>query len=1274
MKKALWITVLIPVLALLLCLTPFTAQAGNAQAQLTLSSRVPDSSNPNEVDLVLSVTNPFAMDMSDVTAVFTLPEGLYSATGNRWIRYNEYVLFGETNDFTFTISDTEYKSEEPTVPTTPGTDPTEPGTQPTTPTAPGTDPTEPSDEPTEPSEGPTEPSSEPTEPSSTPSEPGTQPTQPGAEPTQPSEPGKPDSDSSTAIIAGIIVGLTLIIVAIVVLVIVSRSGKKGGKALSLLLCIGFALTVLSLASLLTVNANSDTLTAQTTVTVGGKDYDVSVSVTYTLGDILEDYALNSNEAYVKKYSDDDAARQWLNEHILNTDTPPVSFMVDGVPSEELTWTKSVGKHELVTYFEDEAPFDSYIIPITYTCAAKELSITMDVTIYPGYPVVEYEAVLHNLANGNSYPLSDLQAIDTYVEENGSEHVLHANKGSTYSYDEFKPFTYTFYDGYEENPSFSVVSGKCTMEYIPYFNVENPKRNTGTIAIMNWQGTWNATFTKESEGMRMTAGQGTTNFVLQKGEKAYFPGMVLLFYKGNWMNGQNVYRRWIYQCNMFRYQGKHMQETNVLIGSNSIGGDNDIAIIEAYKQLGLTDLIDKFNIDAGWYPKHGETWEHVGDWFLDENMYPDGMKPVADAAEAAGLDFALWFEPERVLYDTQTAKDLKDHIIAIGYDGYGTAPGVNHDPAQHLLVNYADPEAVDYMVEMLAKSFKEYGVDQYRQDFNIGPGPYWAAWDATQTRDMGIPRTGLTENHYCKGYIEVFQRLQELFPGMYYDACASGGMRYDLETMRSSFLHTRSDYWADIESAQVQTYGSSMWFLYWGTGLTDFSDYDVRSHLSNSIGVGITSTSQADDLRAALTDWKYFAAYLSGDYYPLTEYVGSTNETMALQYDHPEEGKGMFVTYFRKNDTKVICPQNLDPAAKYNIWNFDDKEGTLKTMTGAQIMAGIEISSTAKTAIIYEYELAAGQDTTAFQNAVINTGVPSDLYTPEMFENPYALKPVDVPQVENTYVPTGMTDEQLKAAYAITGDNKFQFVSYDQFGSGTIYAVSKNVYDELTIGDTRINGGWRPVDTSAIEISVAGTWYPYTTWNGNVFTQQPYAKEIGGTYFVWFTNTIPLSDTDGSWQNWDLQVRWKVDGGYHTSETFLYIVEPTDVQKITADGIGSLGADDRIFKLDKDMFGSFVFTGYGIKANGQQWYEIDPSKVGFIFSMWKAPDATRSIAAQTAYMSSISTAKLYAAYDGENCWLYIANASVITANAGRGRTALSWIDSDGNYYAHSFLIN
>jgi len=1035
------------------------------------------------------------------------------------------------------------------------------------------------------------------------------------------------------------------------------------RILSFLLLLSMSATVFTACKKKVGNGNNDSMADdENEPTIKGDD------VVYTSSD------------YVKKYADTDAMQMWLKENILESLLPPVTFTVKGKSSSNYSWKKTSQKAEKVVYFpQEENPSESTQQIINYDC--KELALRVECTLitYTDYPVVEYTAVLYNEASGNSQRIGNLLAADYSIENKTGDYYLHTNRGANTAYNDFEPLSYEL----SNQKSFAVTNGKPTSTYIPYFNLENKMENTGTIAILNWQGNWKADFTKTESGVTLQAGQHTTDLVLQKGESMDFPGMVLLFYKGDRMNGQNVYRRWLYSCNQFREQGKHMKETNVLVCPPEYTIQADMKNLSMYARTGLLEYIDKYNIDGGWYDTEGNTWFHTGNWFTLKNAYPGGIQQLSQIVHSSGLQFAVWLEPERVAWGTQTTEALKNMggLIVVGSDGKSVTDYAKVAKGDcYVLLDYSNPKVVQWVINLLNTQFKNNNIDQYRQDFNMYPGGHWTALDKTRAGQLGIPRTGYTENKYCRGYLDVYAGILAENPTMYIDACASGGMRNDLSTIRYSFMHTRSDYWADIESAQLQTYGSSMWFMYWGTGFSsaDLNSYDVRSHISNSIGVGISNDSQAQALKNALTDWKHLAGYLFWDYYPLTDYIGATKQTMSLQYDSPEAGKGMFITYFRKNDTITVCPRGLDPKAIYQVWDLDRKESTLRTMTGAQLMAGISITSAAETAIVYEYQLVLGQDTTAFQTENVPTGKGWGGYDPDAKNG--KIVNVAVPSVTVPYVNV-MADDILVKEYAITEDGQIRYLHSDHRTTGMVYAISANIYDEL-IYTTKTVNGWKAIDKSKIYITVpGGAPCPFTIWDGNgaLFKNvQPFAKKIGDTYFLWIANILPFADDDGQWKSWNCTLGWnKTEGGMGSADMFVDFSESGG--RITPNGKDAHTGRGKIYEIDCAIYESFSYTGKGVQYGDIIWNEVDLLTVGIISVNEKAPAETENVGNLVKWLSDLKeeSVGVYARKDGDRYYLWMRESETIESLSGCRaqvkRAVFVWKDRNGNLCQQGILF-
>src|SRR5690606_26243346 len=74
-----------------------------------------------------------------------------------------------------------------------------------------------------------------------------------------------------------------------------------------------------------------------------------------------------------------------------------------------------------------------------------------------------------------------------------------------------------------------------------------------IIVVGWAGQWAAQFACDpGRGLRVTAGQETTQFKLRPGEEVRTPLVVLQPWKGgDWIDAQNAWRRWMIRYNLPR---------------------------------------------------------------------------------------------------------------------------------------------------------------------------------------------------------------------------------------------------------------------------------------------------------------------------------------------------------------------------------------------------------------------------------------------------------------------------------------------------------------------------------------------------------------------------------------------------------------------------------------------------------------------------------------------------------------------------------------------------
>ncbi len=293
-----------------------------------------------------------------------------------------------------------------------------------------------------------------------------------------------------------------------------------------------------------------------------------------------------------------------------------------------------------------------------------LQVRCVAVLYADFPAVEWTIYLKNTGSKDTPVVEDLQALDTRFERDGAdEFLLHHNVGSPATASDYGPL---------ETPlpanavkRISAAGGRPTNTDLSYFNLA--WGNRGTIVVVGWPGQWAATFARDArQGLHITAGQELTHFKLHPGEEVRTPLIVLLNWSGDWIDGQNQWRRWMMAYGMPK-PGGHLPQPIMEASSSRayremIGADeaNQIMHIRRYLEEGFK--LDYWWMDAGWYvQKLG--WPQVGTWEVDPARFPHGFKPIGEYAHQHGVKILVWFEPERVAPGTWLAENHPEWLLS-----------------------------------------------------------------------------------------------------------------------------------------------------------------------------------------------------------------------------------------------------------------------------------------------------------------------------------------------------------------------------------------------------------------------------------------------------------------------------------------------------------------------------------------------------------------------------------------------------------------------------------
>ncbi len=597
--------------------------------------------------------------------------------------------------------------------------------------------------------------------------------------------------------------------------------------------------------------------------------------------------------------------------------PPFSFLVDGRPSDEVLrgWK-----------FEErvEALDASRRRRVrTHTDPATGLALRITLVEYADFPTVEWTLSFANTGPEDSPLLSGIQALDIAIPapESGP-FSLHSIAGDSCTAESYRPWQVDLPPGFSQ--SLAAEGGRPTNGGFPFWNISGEEG--GVIAVLGWPGQWAARFERDAgRSLRIVAGQEQTRFRLRPGEELRAPLAVLQFYQGDWIRGQNLWRRWMVAHNLPRPGGSLVPTHYAGCWSADLQprADTELTILDGFLRNGVK--LDYWIIDAGWYPDGG-SWPYTGTWEVDREQFPRGIREVSDHARANGLDFVLWFEPERAAGGSWLTENHPEWVI--GGKGGG-------------LVNLGDPAAWSWVTETIDGLITSQGVDAYRQDFNIDPLAYWRSLDTAD-------RQGIAEIKHVTGYLAFWDELLRRHPNLWIDSCASGGRRNDLETLRRSVPLLRSDYFSEPESQQCHTYGLSLWLPYHGSGLGASDSYWFRSCIFPASRVGWDTRLDGLDyplLKRMIAEFRAVQPYLLGDYYPLTPYSLERVDWIAWQFDAPEQGGGMVQAFRRADCAEETLPlrlRGLEPAAAYQLEDLET--GARSRHLGAELMGqGIRIA-------------------------------------------------------------------------------------------------------------------------------------------------------------------------------------------------------------------------------------------------------------------------------------------------------------------------------------------
>jgi len=190
--------------------------------------------------------------------------------------------------------------------------------------------------------------------------------------------------------------------------------------------------------------------------------------------------------------------------------------------------------------------------------------------------------------------------------------------------------------------------------------------------------------------------------------------------------------------------------------------HDFGTLAALADIAAGIGVERYVLDDGWFRGRRTDQAGLGDWHVDEDVWPAGLGQLADYVRARGMAFGLWIEPEMVNPDSGLYRAHPDWILAAGQR---RPPLERHQ----LVLDLTRPEVTDYLLERISALLSEYPVSYVKWDCNRD------IIDAGSGARSGAPAA----HRQALAVYALLDELRRRYPGVEWESCAAGGGRIDL---------------------------------------------------------------------------------------------------------------------------------------------------------------------------------------------------------------------------------------------------------------------------------------------------------------------------------------------------------------------------------------------------------------------------------------------------------------------------------------------------------------
>lgn len=425
-----------------------------------------------------------------------------------------------------------------------------------------------------------------------------------------------------------------------------------------------------------------------------------------------------------------------------------------------------------------------------------------------------------------------------------------------------------------------------------------------------------------------------SWMLQAGDEFVTPEAVLVYSDKGLGEMSRTYHR-IFRKNLMKSRYRDTERPIVINNWEATYFDfNEEKISEIARQaaeLGMEMMV----LDDGWFGIRNDDTTSLGDWFINKDKLPNGLKALTEKVNSYGMKFGLWFEPEMVSPDSDLYRAHPDWCIHVPDRHRSTA-------RNQLILDYSRADVREAVIGMLSEVLQNANISYVKWDMNR---------NMTETGSELLDKENQQEtaHRYMLGLYEVIDILTDRFPEILFESCSGGGGRFDPGILYYMPQNWTSDDTDAVERLKIQ-YGTSVVYPVCAmtahvsavpnhqTGRSTSMQFRHDVAMAGNFGYELDVTKFSEEekqlIREQIEVYKSIRRVVQfGDLYRLLSPFDS-NHTSFLYVSEDKKEAVVFLYRILNVPNGPLCRIRLDglnPGYSYRI------EGSEKVVSGAQLM-------------------------------------------------------------------------------------------------------------------------------------------------------------------------------------------------------------------------------------------------------------------------------------------------------------------------------------------------